>query len=217
MQLRNAQVSLVSVVLGCMLCSCGTEQPRPGSDPPVSTRVTEASRTAPVDPPKDESSRRPQLVQNRQAPVAPDLQRLVKTFVRYAVGDSDTLPHRESVSMALGGQVVLSIDDIVAALPNREIWKICPDGWDLYGASSCPVDLLGPIADAGVNDASLIYSANFGEVTCAPSRRGPLPRGRLVVLRPSQEWRTCASDFALVLAADEQGLLRHIDLTLSEP
>ena len=87
----------------------------------------------------------------------------------------------------------------------------------MYGASSCPVDLLGPITDHGVNGALLVYSAKYGDVTCAPRRSGPLPRGRLVVLRPSQEWRTCASDFALVLAADERGLLRHIDLTLSEP
>ena len=55
--------------------------------------------------------------------------------------------------------------------------------------------------------------------------RSPLPRsvltrletGRLVVLRPSPEWRTCATDYALVLAADGQGRLRSVDLTLSSP
>jgi hypothetical protein len=39
----------------------------------------------------------------------------------------------------------------------------------------------------------------------------------LTLLRPSQKWRSCASDFALALVADEQGRLGNIDLTLSEP
>ncbi len=54
-------------------------------------------------------------------------------------------------------------------------------------------------------------------MVCAPSRTGPLPTGRVVVIRPTQEWRTCATDFALVLAADNRGRLQEIDLTLSEP
>ena len=77
--------------------------------------------------------------------------------------------------------------------------------------------LLGPLASAVVNHASLVYSAEYGEVVCAPSRTGPLPTGRVVVIRPTQEWRTCATDFALVLAADNRGRLQEIDLTLSEP
>lgn len=119
--------------------------------------------------------------------------------------------------MSLGGQVVLSIDDIVAALSNRRIWRVCPSDWDGYGAASCPVDLLGPITTAEVNGIPLVYSAEYGPVTCAPNRVGPLPQGRLVVLRPSRAWRTCASDFALVLAANERGQLQDIDLTLSAP
>ncbi len=86
-------------------------------------------------------------------------------FVRYAVGDSDTFPHWESVSMAISGQPVLSIDDIAAALSNRKIWKICPADWDVYGASSCPVD---PITNAVVNDALLVYSAEYGNVMRRP-------------------------------------------------
>jgi hypothetical protein len=60
-------------------------------------------------------------------------------------------------------------------------------------------------------------SNTFPHVVCAPTRTGPVPSGRLVVIRPVQEWRTCAGDFALARAADEQGRLRSIDLTLSEP
>jgi hypothetical protein len=67
------------------------------------------------------------LVQDEKGLVAPDLQRLAKVFVRYAVGDRDTFPHAESVSMAIGGEGVVSIDDIVAALSNRKIWRICPE------------------------------------------------------------------------------------------
>ena len=160
---------------------------------------------------------RPQLVQDEQAPVTPDLERLAKTFVGYAVGDADTFPHSESVSMALGGQAVVSIDDLSAALANRDTWRICPADWKVYGASSCPVDFLAPVTNAVVNDAVVIYSAEYDDVTCAPKRSGPLPDGHMVILRPAPEWQTCASDFALALVADDQGRLRHVDLTLAEP
>lgn len=166
---------------------------------------------------RDGSPRTPQLLQDPKAPVAPDLHRLVKLFVSYAVGNADSFPHWESVSMALGGQTAVSIDDVDAALTNRRIWRICPADWEVYGASSCPVDLLGPVINLVLNDAALVYSAKYADVTCAPPRTGRLRPGRLVVLRPSPQWRTCASDFALALVADEQGRLRSIDLTLSDP
>jgi hypothetical protein len=213
---RRGQPLLIVAVLACGLCSCATGPIRASSDPPPG-HATGAPRTNAIEPPEGDSSQHPKLVPDEQAPVGPDLRRLAEMFVRYAVGDSDTFPHWESVSMALGGRLVLSIDDIVATLSRRAIWKICPADWDGYGAASCPVDLLGPITDAVENDALLVYSAEYGDVTCAPTRSGPLPDGRLVVLRPSREWRTCASDFALVLAADDQGRLRAIDLTLSNP
>ena len=152
-----------------------------------------------------------------RAPVARDLERLATMFVSYAVRDSDTFPHGESVSMAIGGHAGLTIDDIAAALSNREIWKICPTDWHVYGAASCPVDLLAPINNAVVNHARIVYSAEYSDVICAPDRAGPLPSGRVVVLRPGPVRRTCTSDFALVLVADDEGLLRSIDLTLAEP
>ncbi len=167
--------------------------------------------------PSEDRTQRPQLVQDDKAPVAADLHRLAKMFLRYAMGDARTFPHWESVSMAIGGRAVLWIDDFSAALPNREIWKICPADWDAYGAASCPVNLLSPINNAARNDAPIVYSAEYDDVTCAPARSGSLPPGRLVVLRPSEDSRTCASDFALVLGADSQGRLRSIDLTVSEP
>lgn len=218
-RLSNTHLLLLSAVLVCALGACATDAPPPtGAADPPATPVTEVPRAETTDPPEDdESTDRPQLVPDEQSPVAPDLQRLARRFVSYAVGDSDSFPHGDSVSMSIGGQPVLSIDDIVAALSNREIWEICPADWDTYGATSCPVNLLGPIISAGRNNAALVHTAEYGDVTCAPARSGPLPPGRLVVLRPSEEWRTCASDFALVLAADERGQLRSIDLTLSEP
>ena len=213
MKINVVQRLLASAVVGCVLCSCTATPPRASSDSPPG-QVTKALQSRAVDTPRDHSPS-PELVEDKHAPVAPDLEQLAKMFVKYAVSDSDSFPHWESVSMAIGGQAVLSIDDIDAALTNRKIWKICPADWEVYGASSCPVDLLGPIIAAGVNHAVLVYSAQYRDVTCAPTRSGPLPRGRLVVLRPSQG--TCAIDFALALTADEQGRLRSIDLTLSEP
>lgn len=167
--------------------------------------------------PSEDPTQRPQLVQDEEAPVAADLHRLAEMFVRYAIGNARGFPHWESVSMAIGGRAVLSIDDISAALSNREIWKICPADWDSYGAASCPVNFLSPITNTAKNDAPIVYSADYEDVTCAPARSGSLPPGRLVVLRPSEDWRTCASDFALVLGSDSHGRLRSIDLTLSEP
>jgi hypothetical protein len=176
-----------SVLVGLALVGCSGESSPEGEEP---TRVVE---------------------------VAPDLVRLAEEFVAYAVGDADSFPHWESVSMAIGGEGVKSIDDIGAALSNRDIWKMCPGDWEGYAAASCPVDLLGPITSAEVNGASLVSEPDYGEVTCAPLRTGPLPDGRLVVVRPVPQHRTCATDFALALVADERGRLRSVDLTLSAP
>ena len=68
-----------------------------------------------------------------------------------------------------------------------------------------------------VNETTIVHTTDRAAVTCAPTRSGPLPAGRLVVLRPSPEWRTCATDFALALVADGQGRLRSVDLALSSP
>lgn len=198
-------------------CATGAEI---DARPEASQREGRLPSSSPQDAeeqPTTGSHGRPHLVQDERAPVAPDLARLARTFVRYSVGDADTFPHGESVSMALGGQAVVWIDDTSAALANRDTWKICPPDWKVYGASSCPVNLLAPIGDAVVNDAVLVYSAEYDDVICAPKRSRPLPDGRMVILRPTPEWQTCASDFALALVADDQGQLRHVDLTLAEP
>ncbi|SEC89442.1 hypothetical protein SAMN04489844_3204 [Nocardioides exalbidus] len=135
----------------------------------------------------------------------------------YARGQSASFPHAESVSMALGGTPVKAVDDIVAALSNRETWRTCPANWEGYAAASCPIDLLGPIVAARTNGFTLVLEPELGDVTCSPTRTGPVPPGRLVVIRPRPEMRTCASDFALALVADDHGLLHAVDLTLSAP
>lgn len=224
MKIIRGRVALVAATLfaGMFASGCGPSQNEvtatPDNDPSSEGRSRSPHQPTPSESPDPGvGSQRPILVQDDRAPVADDLERLAESFVSYAIGDSNTFPHWESVSMSLGGEQVVSIDDIAAALSTRRIWKICPADWEVYGAASCPVDLLGPIISAGVNDAPLVYSGEYGDVVCAPTRTGPMLSGRLVVLKPVQEWRTCASDFALVLAADERGRLRNIDLTLSEP
>ena len=214
----GATLFIALLAFGCG--TAGTEVAATAdSDPTSDVRSTspqQSTSSESVDSGPD-SQRPPDLTGDSRNPVRPDLERLARMFVKYAVGSSDTFAHRESVSMSLGGEQVVSIDDIVAALSQRKIWRVCPADWDVYGAASCPVDLLGPITTAAANDSSLVFSAEYRDVACAPARTGPLPPGRLVVLRPTHKWRTCATDFALVLAADDQGRLRHIDLTLSEP
>lgn len=149
------------------------------------------------------------------ATVAPDLVRLADRFVVHAAGGSASFPHRAIVRLTLGGEPVGAVD--VASAPDRDLWTGCPPGWEGYAAASCPVDFLGPLRAARVNGASIVHEAAYGDVTCAPSRSGPLPGGRLVVLRPVPENRDCARDFALVLVADERGRLRAVYLTLSAP
>lgn len=211
-----------TVLVGVLASGCGAAESETGPTSDAGSPSDTGPRL-PQQPTSSESagegsdSQQPVLLEDKRNPVDPDLERLVQRFVRYAVGDSDIFPLQESVSMSLGGEPVVAIDDIVAALPQRRIWRICPADWQMYGASSCPVDLLAPINDAVVNEASLVYSAAYDDVVCAPTRTGRLPRGRLVVLRFSDEWRSCGYDFALVLAADDQGRLGVIDLTLSEP
>lgn len=214
--MRSRQVALLStaVLVGLTLVACSAESSPEGAE---ATRDSAAPSTARPSEPPNATPDDQQSTQETTARVAPDLQRLADKFVAYAVGDSASFPHWESVSMAIGGQNVKSIDDVGAALMNRDIWKMCPGDWDGYAAASCPVDMLGPIKDTAANGASLVYAPDYGEVTCAPPRTGPLPDGRLVVVRPTPEHRDCARDFALALVADEQGRLRSVDLTLSAP
>lgn len=154
---------------------------------------------------------------DQAASVDADLEALARGFIDYALGQAEDLPVAVTVGFSLGGEVSKHIDDIVAALPNRGIWRFCPADWEIYGASSCPVDVLGQVVSAGANGTALVISDEPGEVTCAPERTGPLPEGRLVVIRPVETERTCASDFQLALEADEDGRLTWVDLTLAAP
>ena len=143
-QLRRAQLLLAFVALGGVLCSCASDHTLASSVDRPTPAATETPRNEAADPLDEHSPRRPQLMPDKRAPVARDLERLATMFVSYAVRDSDTFPHEESVSMAIGGHAVLSIDDIAAALSNREIWKICPPDW--HGVRRCivPGGPLGP-------------------------------------------------------------------------
>jgi len=169
----------------------------------------------PAAPPAPSSSREPV---GEPAPVPDDLRRLAEAFIAYARGDAEAFPHGNSLALSLGGQVaLLRVDDVAAVLANRRTWRICPPGQESYGASSCPVDLLGPVVAAEVNGTPLVFEPDLGEVVCAPPRSGPMPEGRVVVVRPAPESRACALDFALALVADRQGRLTAVDLTLSAP
>lgn len=214
MRRRRAAAPPAAVLVGLALVACATESSPAGAE---ATPDSAAPSTARPSEPRTTTLDDVRRSEHKAAAVAPDLRRLADRFVAYAVGDADSFPHRESVSMAIGGAGVKSIDDIGPALSNRNIWKMCPGDWDGYAAASCPVDLLGRIKDAVANHASLVYARDYSEVMCAPPRTGPVPEGRLVVVRPTPEYRTCATDFALALVADEQGRLRSVDLTLSAP
>lgn len=182
------------VFLLVLLSACSTDPAEPR--PPVSA----SSRPAPT----------------VAATVAPDLIRLADRFVAHAAGGSVSFPHRATVLLTLGGEHVGAVD-VTSALADRGLWTACPEGWEGYAAASCPVDFLGPLRTTRENGTTVVHEAAYDDVVCAPSRSGPPPEGRVVVLRPTLENRTCATDFALVLVADERGRLRAVDLTLSAP
>lgn len=213
---RGAAPLLGAMLLTCLLASCATE-PTSGTAATPSKAATSRARTPPPEPIATTSARGFRVVRDAESPGDRDLQRLAEQFVEYAAGAADSFPHAESISLSIGGRAAGSIEGTDAALAKRSTWERCPAGSASYGASSCPVDILGPVEAAVVNQTAIVHTAEHGPVTCAPIRTDPLPDGRLAVLRPSPEWRTCATDFALVLAADEQGRLRSIDLTLSSP
>ena len=200
----------VALVLAASSCSSTSSRPDPA---PPSALLTGRAAAAPAQP----LVRRTHPLRAAAPPVAPDLRRLARAFVRYATGEVDVLPVATSVSLAIGGRTVVAIATSPPRLPDRRIWRTCPAAWSSYAAASCPVDLLGPIRNSAANGTRLVVSSVPGEVVCAPARSGPIPSGRLVVLRPAPARRSCAGDFALALVADRTGRLRRVDLTLSEP
>ncbi len=133
MKIIRGRVTLVAatLVVGMLASGCGVAENEvgatPDSDSSSEGRSTPAHQPTPRESPDPgAASQRPMLVQDGHAPVADDLERLAESFVSYAVGDSNAFPHWESVSMSLGGEQVVSIDNIAAALSTRRIWKICP-------------------------------------------------------------------------------------------
>ena len=213
---RGAVPLLGATLLACLLASCATEPTLGTPAAPAEATTTRASNP-PTEPTATPSTPGFQVVSDAESPADEDLRRLAERFVAYAVGETDSFPHTQTISLSIGGRAAGSIEGTGAALADRSTWEHCPAGMPSYGAASCPVDILGPVEAAVVNETTIVQTAVYDTVTCAPTRSGPLPDGRLVVLRPSPEWRTCATDFALVLAADGQGRLRSVDLTLSSP
>lgn len=205
------------LLLSALTIGCTEADTDADTDAGPSATPTEPSQASSPGPSEPVASGRVPIIAEGGGPVSRDLRRLVRQFVDYAVEQSDGFPLAESVTMFLGGETAKAIDDIAAAISDRRVWRICPAEWEYYGASDCPVDLLSPMAEALVNETTLTYSSAYDDVICAPTRTGPLPKGRLVILRPLAEWRTCATDFALVLSADPAGRLQAIDLTLAAP
>lgn len=151
------------------------------------------------------------------SPAGRDLVDLAERFVAYALGTNDSVTHAGEVELLIGGVRVGVTTLPDGAKTPRTLMASCPHGASAYAAATCPIDLFGPIRAAQINRTDLIYSADFAPVVCAPAREGRVPQQDVIVLRPAEEWRTCASDFAIALVTDGDGRLKAIDLTLSEP
>ena len=176
--------------------------------PTVTPTVTPTVARATTEPTTD-----PTAAPGEQQSPATDLVRLADAVVAYALGEASTFPHAPTIALSVGGEPARTIE----GSGDRDGWRTCPAGWEGYAAATCPVDLLGPIMAAAVNDARIVHSTEIGEVTCAPERTAPPPPGRRIVLRLEPRRRSCATDFAIVLTADGRGRLTAVDLTLSNP
>lgn len=211
---RRTQHLLGLLLIVGSVCACASDPPLPHSD---STPVENSATVSPEPPAPlgDEPGRVPRLLKDGAGPVPTDLEQLAKMFIEYAAGQRKSLPMAKVVSVTLGGAVVSPIDRPARGPATRRAWQVCPA--EDYSDTSCPVDLLGPVEEAAVNGNALAYSTSFESVVCAPKRSGPVPRGHVVVIRPSRESRTCSGDFALALVGDAQGRLLRLDLTLSNP
>ncbi|TCJ30753.1 hypothetical protein [Nocardioides jejuensis] len=149
--------------------------------------------------------------------VSADLVRLAHDVVAYVGGTRDSVPHTGEIELRIGGARVGTATLPTGPSGPRTLNAACPHGQSTYAAAVCPVDLFGPIKNARINNVGLTYAPDVAPILCAPPREGPPPRGSVIVLRPVEAWRTCASDFELVLMSDGHGRVTGIDLTLSEP
>ena len=118
--MRSRRAALpVTVLVGLTLVACGT-QPSPTGASATNEPRHPQQLGVPGHPSTrlDEDQRSGQAAKAR---VASDVERLADRFTAYAVGDAASFPHWESVSMAIGGENVKSIDDIGAAMSNRDL------------------------------------------------------------------------------------------------
>lgn len=202
----QTRVALAVCALALVLGACS-----PADDPPAASAPSPSPSTTESTPSQAVGPDRP-----TREPIPADLRRLARAFIAYALGGPETeLPTAETVAIGLDGRPLTYVDEMPRALSNRGIWKVCPRDAEGYGALSCPVDLLAPITSARRNKIRIVLTRR-ADLLCALDGVTS-PRGRCVVSRPERDWRTCASDFALVLQADRRGQLIAALLTPTHP
>lgn len=210
------------LLVGCASTtpSTGPNDTSGGSGATAGALPSKATTTLTTEPPAPSPSftiKGLQVSADTAAPVAADLTRLVVGWIRYVRTGNPSFRFADSIGLSVGGRDAGVISDPSARLHDRTVWRRCPAGSDIYGASSCPVNFLSPMHAAAVNDQQLVYTGEFEQVTCAPAAGPAQAKTRFVIIRPSPQWRTCASDFALTLSVDSQGRLSSVDITLAAP
>lgn len=214
---RRAGVVAAGTVTGIIAAASLGALLAPEAPPPLiaspSPESTQPSGPDAASQPGTQQRRRGDTVRLDVGAVSEDLARIAEDFVNFASGQTDAFPRSKNLQLLLSGEKV----GTVARPADRATWSACPAGTETYGASLCPVESLGPIEAAAKNGVRVVASTQLDTVICAPSRSAPIPSGRLVVLRPEQQWRTCATDFAIVLSLTEDGAIKAVDVTLAAP
>lgn len=128
--------------------------------------------------------------------------------------------------MPWGDEVVLSIERTAftrldaANAGVRALWSGCVRRTATVEARSCPVDVLGAIADRDRPASPVLIEDEppRGVVGCA---RYEPPRARddenVLWLRPPPDRRDCVSDMAVAVTVSAGGKIEAVDLALSSP
>jgi hypothetical protein len=154
-------------------------------------------------------------IQAQSAPRSTASRAAAAAFVTFATGRPDRVPWAEAVTYSIAGHRIGTFH------PGRSVasaLRACPAGDAEIEGRSCPVSPLDAVRRFGFTAATGStlpdhVGCNRYDVSQVPSAL----RAAFAVIRPPQEKRDCAGDFAVALFLDKDGSVAWIDYTLSGP
>lgn len=148
---------------------------------------------------------------------APTADEAARAFVAYAEGDGagTDVPWGDHVRFSIAGEQVAQLSPDFAA--RREGWVRCPGAATEYEGRRCPVSALAAVRALVHEGGEARLETDAPETVGCSTYRLPWEGARTTWIRPDEDHRDCASDFAIALATDEDGAVVAVDLALSGP